>query len=80
MRLLDDAIQAISCVFAAALSKGVISDDLRNRGLSNMWGNGRCGCNTACMWMVLSSMKQGSRAACTELDVPSTRYKAPQIP
>ena len=47
MRLLHDAIQPISCVLAAALNKGVISDDLRNRGLANMWGNGRCGCYTA---------------------------------
>lgn len=47
MQLLNDAIQAIHCVIAAVLNQGVISDDLRNRGLSNVWGNGRCGCYTA---------------------------------
>ena len=64
MRLLNDATQAIYCVLAAALYQGVISDDLRNRGLPNMWGNGRCGCYTATLHVDGLIFKQ-ARVSCS---------------
>lgn len=68
--------------FAAALNQGIISDDLRNRAFQTCGEMADADATLLhYMWMVLSSRTQGSpRAACTELDVPSARYMAPQVP
>ena len=75
---------AICAVLAAALNQGVNLRRSAESSLSNMWGNGRCGCNTATLHVDGLIFKDARVSPCSlhcaRRAYLSVRYMAPPSP